>query len=372
MGVCRFPSAQWTATTTCIYMQIAEAESLPAVRNGPAGDKSDTGFRIAAIMPLYNGARYVQEALESVLAQTRPADEIIVVDDGSTDEGPEIVRAMARSVAIHLYQKQNGGQSSARNYGVRLATSDLIAFLDQDDMWYPDHLAELAKPFLEPRRRKLGWAYGNLDEVDQSGRMVLHSCLQALPFHHPKTDVFKCLKNDMFVLPSSSLIAKSAFEAVGGFDENLAGYEDDDLFLRLFQSGLDNVFIDLPLTKWRIHEDGCSYSRRMAVSRRAYINKLLAQFPDDHTRGRIISRDCLAVRFLPLVLRDYRQAVQSGSDAEIREAAADLAFVSKLHGGRTRFALESVMPVLKTPFLSRLAAPMIFGLGSFVRRRLFH
>jgi glycosyltransferase involved in cell wall biosynthesis len=346
-------------------------EGLLAVGQAPIGVNSDTDFRIAVVMPLYNGSRYVQEALESVLVQTRPADEIIVVDDGSTDNGPEIVRAMARSNAIRLYRKENGGQSSARNYGVRLAASDLIALVDQDDIWYPDHLAELVKPFLERRRRKLGWVYGNLDEVDHSGRMVLHSCLQALPFHHPKTDLFKCLKYDMFVLPSSSLIAKSAFDAVGGFDENLAGYEDDDLFIRLFQSGHDNVFIDLPLTKWRIHQDGCSYSPRMAVSRRTYISKLLAQFPDDHTRGRIISRDCLATRFLPLLLRDYRQAVKSGSDAEIRQAADDLAFISQLHGGRARFAIGSVMPVLKTPLLSRLAAPMIFGLGSLVRHRLF-
>jgi glycosyltransferase involved in cell wall biosynthesis len=344
-------------------------EGLPGGQ-GLVGVIGDADFRIAVVMPLYNGSRYVQEALKSVLAQTRPADEIIVVDDGSTDNGPEIVRAMERSHAVRMYRKENGGQSSARNYGVRLAASDLIAFVDQDDMWYPDHLAELIKPFREPHRRKLGWVYGNLDEVDHSGRMVLHSCLQALPFHHPKTDLFKCLKYDMFVLPSCSLIAKSAFDAVGGFDENLAGYEDDDLFIRLFQSGHDNVFIDLPLTKWRIHQDGCSYSRRMAVSRRAYINKLLTQFPDDHTRGRIISRDCLATRFLPLVLRDYREAVRSGSDAEIREAAADLAFVSQLRGGRARFAIATLMPVLKIPLLSRLAAPMIFGLGSVVRRRL--
>lgn len=344
---------------------------LTAVGKGPIGAGCNKDLRIAAVMPLYNGSKYVQEALESVLAQTRPADEIIVVDDGSTDDGPEIVQAMARSRAIRLYRKENGGQSSARNHGVRLAASELIAFLDQDDIWYPDHLAELVKPFLEPRRRKLGWVYSNLDEVDRNGRMVLHSCLRSLPFHHPKTDIFKCLKYDMFVLPSSSLVAKSAFEAVGGFDETLSGYEDDDLFLRLFQSGHDNVFIDLALTKWRIHQDGCSYSGRMTVSRRAYMNKLLAQFPDDPARGRIISRDCVAARFLPHVLRDYQQAVQSGSDSEIREAAAGLAFVSQLRGGRIRFAIEPLMPVLKTPFLSRLAAPMLFGLGSLVRRRLF-
>src|ERR1700758_2585037 len=99
---------------------------------------------IAAIIPLYNGADYIDAAIKSVLEQERLADEIIIVDDGSTDNGPSIVEAMAAgNPRIRLLHKENGGQGSARNYGVAHCNSDLIALLDQDDYWYEDHLKEL-------------------------------------------------------------------------------------------------------------------------------------------------------------------------------------------------------------------------------------
>src|SRR5690348_9114074 len=104
--------------------------------------------RIAAIVPLFNGAKYIELAIRSILEQTHARHEIIVVDDGSTDNGAEIVRRI--ECPITVLTKENGGQSSARNLGVKHATSDLIAFLDQDDIWYPHHLEALAKPFIEP------------------------------------------------------------------------------------------------------------------------------------------------------------------------------------------------------------------------------
>lgn len=164
--------------------------SAPAAQT----DLAASDLRISVIIPLFNGSRYIRETLMSVLGQTHPADEIIVVDDGSTDEGPAIVEDLRSAGPIFLYRQENKGQSAARNTGVKLSSGELIAFLDQDDVWYPDHLAILLKPFLEKRRRHLGWVYSNLDEIDEAGGMVLHSCLNALPFHHPKTDLFECLR----------------------------------------------------------------------------------------------------------------------------------------------------------------------------------
>src|SRR6476659_10725298 len=97
---------------------------------------------ISAIIPLYNGASFVTQALDSVFAQELPPDEVIVVDDGSTDEGPEIVSRYAKRHPITFLRKDNGGQSSARNFGIRRARGALIALLDQDDLWYPHHLRE--------------------------------------------------------------------------------------------------------------------------------------------------------------------------------------------------------------------------------------
>ena len=131
-------------------------------------------------------------------------------------------------------RKSNGGQSSARNFGVRHAimACQLIALLDQDDMWYPQHLERLIEPFLQtPTGSELGWVYSDLDEVDTDGLMIFHQFLRTLPTQHPKRSLFSALQDDMFVLPSASMIARKAFDAVGGFDERLSGYEDDDLFL---------------------------------------------------------------------------------------------------------------------------------------------
>src|SRR6516225_4468522 len=122
---------------------------------------------IAAVIPLYNVGDFIEEAIHSVLKQTRPADEILVVDDGSTDDGPSKIERLAAKHPITLLRKQNGGQSSARNMAIKYSQCDYIAFLDQDDVWYDDHLAVLAEPFLTSCGHDLAVVYGNIDLVDR-------------------------------------------------------------------------------------------------------------------------------------------------------------------------------------------------------------
>ena len=92
--------------------------------------------------------------------------------------------------------------------------SSLIALLDQDDLWYPHHLEQLIKPFAT-KARPLGWAYSNLDMIDESGGCVQHAYLDTKPVNQPKRSLANCLSQDMHVLPSASLIAREAFESVG-------------------------------------------------------------------------------------------------------------------------------------------------------------
>jgi glycosyltransferase involved in cell wall biosynthesis/SAM-dependent methyltransferase len=280
---------------------------------------------IAVVIPLYNGSRHIEEALSSVFRQTVPASEIIVVDDGSTDngEGPAVVERLAKTHSVTFLRKANGGQSSARNLGVRHSNSELIAFLDQDDIWYDNHLQELAKPFQKRSVRALGWVYSNLDEINEGGSLVCRDFLDTVPAKHPKSDIDHCIGHDMFVLPSAALISREAFEAVKGFDERLCGYEDDDLFLRILCKGYDNVYLDVSLSKWRIHQGSASYSPRMTHSRSIYARKLLEMFPDDASRARRYAR-LIAPRFLVHSIREYQEAVKLGDMAAVDEAWAEI------------------------------------------------
>ncbi len=340
----------------------------PRCLRGAECDMGETGLRIATIIPLYNGARFIARALDSVLDQSLPASEIIVVDDGSTDDGPAIVQRFVKNYPIRLLRKPNGGQSAARNFGVANSNATHIALLDQDDAWYPNHLVELVRPFRESRLQELGWVYSDLDEVDSDGNMVARSMLRMMGTAHPKRDVFACLTADMFVLPSASLISRNAFEAVGGFDENLMGYEDDDLFLRLFRAGYDNIYLDVPLVQWRIHVGSSSYSRRMSESRAIYFRKLLASFPDEPQRRRYIARDCLVPRFFPKLALDYLVALRNDENDGVVAAFRNLAFASRLHTARVRIVMSLVLPFLRFPVVARcLILPFLPVLSPIAR-----
>lgn len=337
----------------------------------PKNFGTDTGrreFLITAIIPLYNGGRFIQETLESVLAQTMPPDEIIVVDDGSTDNGPDIVRRMAEQHRIRLLEKPNGGQSAARNHGVAHAHGDLIAFLDHDDIWYPHHLATLVEPFVGSRPTDLGWTYSNLDRIDQDGSMQVRSFLSGLGTAHPKMTLIDCLGQDMYILPSATMIDRKAFLEVGGFDESLSGFEDDDLFLRLFRAGYDNVYIDDSLSRWRIFAESASYSPRMAKSRRIYAEKLLAQFPDNRRLAQFHSTVVIAPRFFVSMLAEYRKALSFGSREETSMALNDVSFIARHLRLRLRLIVLPVLPFLRIRPIARVVLGLVRMMPGLARK----
>lgn len=326
--------------------------------------------RIAAVIPLYNGAAHIGSALESVLAQTLAPSEIVVVNDGSTDDGPAIVAEMARLQPITLLHKENGGQSSARNHGIAHSTSELIALLDQDDVWYPHHLERMAAYFRRPRIPELGWVYSNLDEIDEAGNLLIRNVLDTVETKHPKRSLFECLKRDMFVLPSATLLSRRAFDAVGGFDERLSGFEDDDLFLRMFRKGFDNIYIARALSQWRIYGASASFSPRMRRSRMIYFRKLVEMFPNDPPRDRYPAMQYLAPRFFPWLVREYTDALRRGDRAAISAACDDLAFAASLHNPRVRMLMKLGLPLMRHPGVATACLPLIGSLRPTLRRLL--
>jgi len=175
---------------------------------------------VAVIIPAYNAARHLRRTIESVLAQTVPATEIIVVDDGSTDDTASVVRSFAPRV--RLIQKPNGGPGSARNLGAQQTAATWLAFVDADDVWYPDKLA------------------GQLAVAEQAGIGLIH----CLPDHRedtvPDELTFDHLWERNWIINSSVMLRRDIFEQVGGFDEarDLISVEDYNLWLRVAAAGV--------------------------------------------------------------------------------------------------------------------------------------
>lgn len=304
---------------------------------------------VAAIIPLYNGASFIREALESVINQTEPADEIIVVDDGSTDggAGADIVREMAKTHPIRLITKENGGQGSARNLGIVESVCSHIALLDQDDVWYARHLEILKKPFVKARHENLGLVYGNIDRIDRSGRMIRRNFLDEVPSQHPKTSLLQCLGQDMFILPGASLFTKAAWETAGRFDERLAGYEDDDLFIRMFSAGIDSAYLkDEAVFKWRIYTDSTSYSPRMSKSRMIYFRKLLEQYPDEPRLNQRWAQDVIGPRFFRILYGEFIDASRHRDLPRLTKAWADAQEVLPVMSRHIKRRMALVSPLI--------------------------
>jgi len=246
---------------------------------------------IAVIIPYYNGSAFIERAVESVRKQTVQANEFVVVNDGSTTAEAEFVHALGGKLSFKVIDKINGGQGSARNAGVSATTSDFICFLDQDDFFLPEH-NEVLKNAIPVADDRFGWVYADLYRADVLGSVYAKEIVKRYG-EHPKTSLHQVLGTNMMILPSASLISRKSFEDVGGFDEQFMGYEDDDLFIRMFLAGYTNHFLPDHVTTWCMHSDSTVNSVKMSRSRMKFFKKWFHAFPDDPS----ILRDCLVPRF---------------------------------------------------------------------------
>lgn len=141
--------------------------------------------KVSIITPLYNGERFVAQTIESVLAQTYPDWEMLIVNDGSTDNGPKIVEAYAaKDPRIQLFSQENAGSAAARNNAIRRATGRYIALLDADDLWEPWFLAQQLKLMEE---KKCLLVYGAHKRINENNEEVLQ------PFIPPEKVTYKDL-----------------------------------------------------------------------------------------------------------------------------------------------------------------------------------
>lgn len=260
---------------------------------------------IAVIIPFYNGMNFLWRALESVKNQTMQPKEVIVVDDGSENDESSACRRLVENFGYIYVKKINGGQGSARNYGVKISSAEFVCFLDQDDYYLPEHNELL---FSEILLDKFGFVYGDVAEGDEQG-CIVRSGMVKEHSDHPKTSLFECLRRDMFILPGAVMINRVAFLSVNGFDERLRGYEDDDLFLRMFREGYKNSFLNKTVSVWCINEGSTSYTIKMGRSRMIYFAKLLADYPEKKFLSINYPKDLVIPRFLPWFITDALKGV---------------------------------------------------------------
>jgi glycosyltransferase involved in cell wall biosynthesis len=206
-------------------------------------------FKIAVIIPSYNRASLLPVAIESVLAQSCLATEIILVDDGSTDDTKQLVQS--RYPQVRYLRQKNKGVSAARNTGINAATSDWICLLDSDDSWQPDKLERQTEALSKQAdclicHTNETW-YRNGKILNQGKK---HKKYGGYIFQH-------CLPL-CAISPSSVMIKKQLFDEVGLFDENLPACEDYDMWLRICCK-YPVLFLDQPLTnKYGGHADQLS------------------------------------------------------------------------------------------------------------------
>ena len=202
---------------------------------------------VSIILPVYNGSRYLPEALASVEGQSLVEWELIVVDDGSTDATPAVLAAAPTDERRRVIHQANAGLAAARNRGLAEAGAPYVAFLDVDDRWRRPYLAELAAAL--DRAPQAVAAFAGWCCIDEAGTLLPQCALLS-------ADEAGRLATDLYwrnaILPSGLVARRSALSQTGGFDDELAACEDWDMWLRLIGLG---SFAAVPhiLMEYRVH-----------------------------------------------------------------------------------------------------------------------
>jgi len=302
-------------------------------------------------MPAYNVAPYIGAAIGSVLDQTFTDLELLVVDDGSTDGTFEIASACAaRDPRIRVLHKPNGGISSARNCGLRVATGAVIALLDSDDLWSPAYLATQMR--IVERRPEIDVVTGNAWFL---GGPLTGRPARPVPDPRPAPDLSRIIADETAVF-IMSIFRRHVYETIGGFDESLRTNEDYDFWLRAAAAGFRFYRNDEPLGQYRRRDDSLSASElRMLRGILHVYQKLRPQLLDRPAELAIL--DSQVARFgTECLAAEARQALETGDFA----AAGDhLTALHDRHGGA----------VLGVACLMARWAPALLSKAYRIRRR---
>jgi glycosyltransferase involved in cell wall biosynthesis len=231
---------------------------------------------VSIIVPTYNGVRYIAETIQSILQQTYKDFEIIVIDDGSTDETVQVIHSFGKKVR-YFYQS-NRGPASARNIGIQQAKGKYIALIDHDDLWLPNKL-EKQVPILE-KMPGVGLVYSDAFNFYTDSNECPNTCFDLKQPYAGK--VFKYLFIGNFIPNLTVLVRKECFEKIGYFDVSgkMRMTDDYHMWLQVSQQ-YDFEYIDQPLAKFRRHQNNMSRDDiGMILDTNAALKNICKEYPE--------------------------------------------------------------------------------------------
>ena len=279
---------------------------------------------ISVVIPLYNKEQSISQTLDSVIRQTYSDFEIVVVDDGSTDDSANVVRGI-QDRRVRLISKENGGVSSARNKGILSAKGDYIAFLDGDDIWDETYLETLHNLIVEyPDAALYGIGFG---WITNGERKIATSKLPA-DYRGVVDDVWNNYPG--IWTGSSSSSSRAKLMEVGLFDERMTYGEDIDMWWRLLLSG-DGVVDSKHLAWYRLDTENRAMNKLIPLEKHIphYIDKYSEYRANDITFRRFFD--------LQVLYRLYPYALSTPNDPELKRVLNQIDFSLQKRSMRWRF-----------------------------------
>ncbi len=232
---------------------------------------------VSVIIPAYNAESFIAEAIESVIAQSYRYYEIIVVDDGSTDDTRSVLQPYIDQKIISYCYRTNSGPAVARNVGIQMATGDLIGFLDADDTWLPSKLQEQVAYLLE--YEEVAFVSADMS-LARDREVVADSCFCHNRYEYIASGlIYENLLRENFIFTPMVLVRKTVLEQVGTFDISLRISEDRDLWLRIARDH-QVAILDKVLGVRHLHGTNTTGNRELyALHQIRMFEKQLSQCP---------------------------------------------------------------------------------------------
>ncbi len=301
---------------------------------------------VSVIVPVYNRGNLVSETIDSILSQTYKNFEIILINDGSSDDSLSILAAYERRFPekIRVIDQKNQGQIIARNNGIKVARGQYIAFLDSDDLWKKDKLERQLPLF----QQGVGLVYTGTEIINEKGETVrLEPADEALV-----GDIYGQLLVKNRMTGGTVVVTAEALEKVGVFSQDFKAAENWDLWLRICKEYSADVVAD-PLIEYRVHSNNMSSDGQLMLDAKM---KIIEKHCD------LKSSDPLISRFSKLAYADYFYRVGLDHFANERYLKASKAFIKTMQHSFTYMdARERLLRSLAGPYINRMLRAIKYG-----------